>query len=127
MGVMVFGEKYGAGIVEIFAQLVLYPEFPLEPERKCFQEGAKTQWCKCEISFKEALEFKKRLFIKCDIRKILRRNARLLQTIGYCRVGVSFVMFFARKSLFLRRGNYFSVLDKSCRTIMIVRRNTGYT
>src|SRR5262249_17738344 len=109
-------------VLQSLAHLAAEMELLLEPERQGFPKPAKSDGSKSEVRFEEPFKLGKGFVVEADIRKVVRPQPRLGQTIVDGVVREMEIVLPAREAFFLSGGNDFAVDDQRSRRIMVERR-----
>src|SRR5262249_39844526 len=112
VGLMVFGKQnrgegglFNAGKRgQFFAQHGFQEQLLLQPDRQGGDKRPSATRRKREIRLQEPLELHEGFVIEDNVAEVLDSTVRLAETVMYSMAREARVVFFPRKSLFLRRG-----------------------
>jgi hypothetical protein len=105
MGLVVFGEKDLAAIIQFLAQIRFHPNLILDPDRYGLEKRDQAGGGTGQIGMEQTIEFEKGLFIERQQVHGLDGDSPFLQTIGNGVPWQRGVVLLAREALFLGGGH----------------------
>ena len=123
---VVVAEEHGHLAVELALDQLRDPQLLLEPDHHALPVEANAQRGRAQMGFEQAFESQQWLVVKADTVEVFDPDARLLQAVAYGVGGKIWVVLHARKALFLRGGDNFSIADQASGAIVVKRGKAEY-